>query len=223
MTKIAAFIRRALLTISIILFLLLCVTKLDSTSTLGALLYVGVTFSFGGFLAFSILSIIIRGIRLLIMGKENAMRTVFSDVLVFSHNSSVIHFFRRVSFWGSVMAIINVVFLNVPRSMIYDGPYSPDLYLKGYHGFLLWSVVTLVIMFIISLLHFAFYLPHYGSGVYNVFQYTGKLIKSDVTCPIRVINLFFDASRKKSFYNYFSFITMIVFIIINVIGIIKTV
>ena len=222
MTKFAALIRRILLTVSMILFLLLCVTNPDNTSSFGTILYAGLIFSFGGYLVFSILSIIIRIIRLLIMGKDNAMRTLYSDVLVFSPNSTVIHFFRRIAFWGSVMALINVVFLKVPWDMILEGS-SSDLYLKGYHGFLFWSVVSLIIMFIISIFHFIFYLPHYGSGVYNVFQYIGKLIISDISCPVRVINRFFDSSQEKSLYNYISFITMIVFIIINVIAIIKTI
>ena len=72
---------------------------------------------------------------------------------------------------------------------------------------------------------FAFYLPHYGTGAYNVFQYIGKLILSDIAAPIRVVKDLFSKNEngKKSFVQIFRFITMLTFIAINAIAVIKTI
>lgn len=225
MTKFAAIVRRVMLTLFMVLFLIACVTKAESNTSLGAVLYMGMLISTGIYLLFSLISIIVRLIRRKRMGEGEAMMSAYTDTLLTLGNSNTISYFRRIAFWGTVMLLINVFVLHVPSRMIVGGPYSSDIFLKGYHGFLLWAPISLVVLFIISVLFFAFYLPHYGDGAYNVFQYIGKLILSDITTPFRVVKQFFSKSEdgKKSFAQIVRFITLLAFIVINVIAIIKTI
>ena len=225
MTKFAAIVRRIVLALFMILFLIACVTKAESNTSVGAILYMGMLISVGIYLLFSLISIIVRLIRRKRMGEGEAMVSAYTDTLIFMGNSNTISYFRRISFWGTVMLLINVLVLHVPSRMIVGGPYSSDVFLKGYHGFLLWAPISLVLLFIISILFFAFYLPHYGTGAYNVFQYLGKLILADITTPVRVVKDFFSKSKegKKPFIQILRFTTMIVFIAVNVVAVIKTI
>ena len=225
MTKFAAIVRRIVLALFMILFLIACVTKAESNTSVGAILYMGMLISVGIYLLFSLISIIVRLIRRKRMGEGEAMVSAYTDTLIFMGNSNTISYFRRISFWGTVMLLINVLVLHVPSRMIVGGPYSSDVFLKGYHGFLLWAPISLVLLFIISILFFAFYLPHYGTGAYNVFQYISKLILSDISTPIRVVKDFFSKSKegKKPFIQILRFTTMIVFIAVNVVAVIKTI
>ena len=225
MTKFAAIVRRVMLTLFMVLFIIACVTKAESNTSLGAVLYMGMLISMGTYLLFSVISIIVRLIRRKRMGEGEAMMSAYTDTLLFLGNSNTISYFRRISFWGTVMLLINVFVLHVPDRMIVGGPYSPDIFLKGYHGFLLWALISLVLLFIISILFYVFYLPHYGTGAYNVFQYIGKLILADIMTPIRVVKNFFSKNEdgRKPFSQVLHFITLIVFIIVNVIAVIKTI
>lgn len=159
------------------------------------------------------------------MERHDSVTSAYTDVLMFLGNINTINYFRRISFWGTVMLLINVFVMKIPSSMILGGPYSSDLYLKGYHGFLLWSVISLVILFFVTILFFAFYLPHYGDGAYNVFQYMGKQILYDFLTPFRVLKDCFtkDENGKRSFAAFVRLITMIVFIVVNIIAVIKTI
>lgn len=225
MTKFAAIVRKIMLALFMVLFLIACVTKTESNTSLGAVLYMGMLISAGIYLLFSLISIIVRLIRRKRMGESEAMMSAYTDTLLFQGNSNTISYFRRISFWGTIMLLVNVFVLHVTSRMIVGGPYSSDILLKGYHGFLLWALISLVFLFIISILFFAFYLPHYGTGAYNVFQYIGKLILSDIAAPIRVVKDLFSKNEngKKSFVQIFRFITMLTFIAINAIAVIKTI
>ncbi len=72
---------------------------------------------------------------------------------------------------------------------------------------------------------YVFYLPHYGIGAYNVFQYIGKMFIADITTPFRVIKYSFKKKEngKFSVVAILRLLTMIVFIIENVIAVIKTI
>ena len=225
MTKLAAIIRRTMLAILMTLFLIACVTKAESNTFFGLSLYMGMLISAGIYFLFSLASIIVRLIRRIRMSEHDAQVSAYTDTLLIIGNSNTIDYFRKLSFWGTIMLLIHIFVLNVPSRMIVGGPYSSDTFLRGYHGFLLWSLVSLVLLSIISILFFVFYLPHYGEGAYNVFQYFGKLIISDIATPFNVVkDFFFNRGEGKRFiFQLLRLITLIVFIIINIIAVIKTI
>ena len=223
MKKAASVIRGITLSIFMVLSLIACVTKADSTSDFGAMLYQGMLISMGIYLLFSIISIVVRLIQRKRMNEDDATKSAYTDVLIFIRNNDLIRYFRRIGLWGTLMLLVNIVVLHIPRSMIVGGPDSADVYLKGYHGFLLWSLISLCFTFVATLVFYAVYLPHYGTGAYNVFQYTGKVIIGDITAPVRVIQSFFAKNEKKSFSKIVNFITMVVFIVVNSIAIIRTI
>ena len=154
MTKFGAVVRRIFLAIFMALFLVACVTKAESNTSFGSILYMGMLISGGIFFLFSVVSIIIRVIRGKKMDSHDSMTSAYTDVLMFLGNINTINYFRRISFWGTVMLLIYVFVMKIPSSMILGGPYSSDLYLKGYHGFLLWSAISLVILFFVTILFF---------------------------------------------------------------------
>ena len=225
MTKFAAIVRRSMLSVFMVLFLIACVTKVESNTSFGEVLYMGMLISIGIYILFSTITIIVRLIKRIFMGKHDAMMSAYTDVPFFMGNLRIINYFRRISFWGMIMLLINVIVLNVPGRMIVGGPYSSDTFLYGYHGFLLWAIISLILLFIISILFFAIYLPHYGTGAYNVFQFIGKLLLADIATPFTVVKSFFSKKEedKKSFGQVIRFITLAVFIVINAFAIIKTI
>ena len=225
MTKFAAIVRRIVLSSFLILFLIACVSKAESNTAFGALLYMGMLISVGIYLLFSIISIIVRLIRRKRMGEYQATVSAYTDTLLVLGNSYTIDYFRKISFWGTIMLLINILVLQVPSRMIVGGPYSSDAFLRGYHGFLLWALISWILLFVISILFFAFYLPHYGTGAYNVFQYIGKILVSDLTTPVRVIKDIFSKNKegKKTTAQVVPFLTLLVFLAINVIAVIKTI
>ena len=224
MTKFAAAVRRLMLSLFMIFLMIVCVLRLDGTSNLGAILYLVILGSIGIYLLFSLISIIVRLIKRIRMDEQTAMVSAFTDVLIFNKNANTINYFRRLAFWGTVMTIINIVAFNVSSDMLIGGPYATDLFLNKYHGFLLWSIISLVFLIIVSLIYFVVYLPHYGAGAYNIFQYSGKLFLADIATPFRVIkNLFSkDENGKRSFSQVFDFLTMLIFIIVNVIAVLAS-
>lgn len=224
MTKFAAIVRRIVLSIFMVLFLIACITKAESNTQLGAILYIGMLVSIGIYILFSVISVIVRSIKRKQMDEHSAIVSAYTDTILFMGNSNVISYFRRIAFWGTIMLVVNIVALHVPRYLIVGGPYATDVVLKCYHGFLLWSLLSLVLLFIISLLFFAFYLPHYGTGANNVFQYVGKLFVADLLTPYRVIKNFFTKSEgKKRFIKIFHLLTLIAFVAFNIVAIIKSI
>lgn len=162
MTKFAAAVRRLMLSIFMIFLMIVCVLRLDGTSNLGAILYLVILGSIGIYLLFSLISIIVRLIKRIRMDEQTAMVSAFTDVLIFNKNANTINYFRRLAFWGTVMTIINIVAFNVSSDMLIGGPYATDLFLNKYHGFLLWSIISLVFLIIVSLIYFVVYLPIMG-------------------------------------------------------------
>lgn len=220
MKKFAAVLRSILLAIAMIAGLVICVlhAKVETTSeSLLSLIFLGAGALYF-FVAF--ISLIVRFISRARMDERDQMMDSFTGVLIFSKNGNMLHYFRRLSFWGTIMLIVNVAAFHVTTNMLIGGPYSADAFLKGYHGFLLWSLLALIISFVLSIIFWAVYLPHYGEGVYNVFQYTGKMIVSDITTPFRIIKSFFSSDHKK---NWVGLITMILFIVVNVIAVLKSI
>lgn len=204
--------------------LILCVTRADSGTTPGAVLLLC---SFGSgclYAVVSLISLIVRLFRRGRLAESDAMKDSFMGVLLFRKNGNTINFFRRLAFWGTLMAIVNVFALDISGEMIAGGPYSTDAFLAMYHGFLFWSMLALIVAFPLSLLFWRIYMPHYGTGAYNIFQYMGKIIWNDVTVPIAIIRSFFTkdkgGSREKG--RRFSLTVMMLFIAVNAIAIFKS-
>ncbi|MGI6174142.1 MAG: hypothetical protein ACOYI8_09650 [Christensenellales bacterium] len=220
MKRFAAGLRRVLLSIAMIIGLVLCVSRANIKTASGALLTLLFVGAGGLYLVVSVISLIVRVICRAHMDERNQMIDSFTGVLTYSKNGNVLHFFRRLSFWGLIMLVFNVTALDIPSSMIIGGPYSTDAFLLGYHGFLHWSLVALVISLVLSIIFWAVYLPHYGDGTYNIFQYTSRLIAGDITAPFRIIKTFFGSDKRK---DIIGLITMSTFIIVNVVGVLKSV
>lgn len=86
-------------------------------------------------------------------------------------------------------------------------------------------MIALVVFFILSVLFFIFFLPHYGEGTYTSVQYMGKMIVQDLITPFRVIkNLFSKAENgKKPAMYVIDFVIMVAFIAVNALAIIMTI
>ena len=219
MKKFATILRNVLLAITLLTGLIICIfhIKPETTSAFDALLLL--IFSGAGalYIIVSLISMLVRHIRRARMEETDQMKDTFRSIVIYRKNYNMLNFFRRISFFGTIMLIINLTVFSIPNTMIIGGPYSTDVFLSGYHGFLLWSLIALVASFILSVIFFAVYMPHYGTGAYNIFQYCGKLFLSDVTAPLRIIKSFFNSDNK----NWLGLTTMIIFILVNVIAILK--
>ena len=216
--KVAAWLRSILLAITMITGLVMCVLHVDFETTSGALLLL-VLFGAGAlYLLVSIISLIVRMISRARMNETARMMDSYTGALVYLKNGNTIHYFRRLSFWGMIMLLVNIIAFNITSNMLIGGPYSPDAFLSGYHGYLLWSLIALAIAFILSLIFWAVFMPHYGEGTYNFFTYIGKLIVSDIMVPIRIIQSCFSSKKK----DWIGLATMIAFIAVNVIAILKS-
>lgn len=219
MKKFAAGLRSILLAVAMIAGLVICVLHAKVETTSGSLLALVFLGAGALYLFVSIISIIVRLISRAHMDERDLMMDSFTGVLIYLKNGNMLHLFRRLSFWGTIMLIVNVEAFNVTSNMVAGGPYSPDIFLAGYHGFLLWSLIALIVSFILSLIFWAVFMPHHGRGAYNIFQYTGKMIVSDITAPFRVIKSFFSHDGKK---NVIGLIVMIAFVVVNVIAVLKS-
>ena len=152
------------------------------------------------------------------MDEMGQMKDSFGGVLVYQKNYNALHYFRRLSFWGTIMLLVNIAAFDLNFDMLTGGPYSNDALLSCYHGFLLWALIALV-SFVLSVIFWAVYMPHYGEGVYSIFQYIGKLFVSDGTVPFRIIKSIFEREHK----DIIGFITMGTFIGVNIIAILKSI
>ena len=222
MIKFAALLRRILLSITTVLGLILCVFRASPITSLGSFLVYGILGGGTLYVIVSLISLLVRLIRRKQMDESDQMKDSFLAAITYRKNGYTINFFRRLSFWGTIMMVVNFAACNVTTSMIFSGPYVSSAFISGYHGFLLWSFVGLLFFIILSLLFWAFYLPHYGDGAYNIFQYTGKLLVADITTPIRILKSFFrkDKDGSKSKGGPIGFVFMIIFIVVNAIAII---
>ncbi len=155
------------------------------------------------------------------MDESDRLRESFMGSLTYRRNGRVLNYFRHLSLWGTVMLIVNVIALHLSSGMLIGGPYSNDMVLFVYHGFLLWSMLALPVSFIFSLAYMLLYLPRVGEGLYNVFQIIGKLIAADFSAPFRVVRTFVSKDWGKK--NFVGLITMIIFIVMNVFAIIKSI
>ena len=219
MKKFASWLRCIFLAVTMIIGLVICVFRDKIETTSGKLLILVFLGASALYLLVSIISIIVRCINRAHMDERNKIIDSFNGALIYSRNINILHFFRRLSFWGTIMLIVNIVALNVSINMIIGGPYSSDTFLSGYHGYLLWSLIAFVVSFVLSVIFFVVYMPHYGEGAYNFFQYTGRMILSDITEPIRIIKSIFSSDKIK----IVGLITMIIFIIVNVIAVLKSI
>lgn len=226
MKKFVAALRRILLAITMIIGLVICVLHLKIESTAGTFLTLAMVASGALYLLISVISLLVRFINRVRMDESDRMKESFMGVLTYSGNSQVLAYFRRLSFWGTIMLLVNFCAFNLTPDMVLGGPYSPDVFLAGYHGFLLWASLALPAMFLLSVIFFAVYMPHYGTGAYNVFQYTGKMIMGDITAPFSIIkNIFIkdDKAKKERIKDAIRLITILAFVAVNVIAIIKSV
>ena len=225
MKKIAAFLRRMLLSIFLLSLLILCVSRIDTKTGNGSLILFVAFCSCVLYLLVSIISILVKLIRKTRMDERDAMMDAFTGVLLVTKNNNLYSVFRRISFWGTIMLLIHIFILRTNIEQITIGPYSSDTFLFRYHGFLLWSPIALFITFIVSILFFIFYLPHYGEGAYGVFAFIGKLFLADLATPIRIIKGLFSKNQNgKTIFSNIIYITiMIIFIVTSVISIIKTI
>ena len=222
MKQFAAALRRILLSITMILGLILCVLRPDLNTALGSLLVLSLLGGGALYFVVAIISLLVRLISRKRMDETDQMKDSFMGVLIYLKNGYTLHFFRRLTFWGTIMMIVNIAVFNVTSNMIVDGPYSSNAFLSGYHGFFLWSFIGLIILFVLSLFFWSIYMPHYGEGAYNIFQYTGKLIVNDIMTPINILKSFFkkneDGSKSKG--DVLGLFVMIIFIVVNAIAII---
>lgn len=218
MKKFASGLRSILLVVAMIAGLVICVLHAKVETTSDSFLTLVFLASGALYLFVSIISLIVRFISRANMNERDQMMDSFNGVLVYLRNGNILHFFRRLSFWGTIMLIVNVVAFNLTSNMVIGGPYSPDIFLSGYHGFLLWSLIALIVSFVLSLIFWVVFMPHYGEGAYNIFQYTGKIIVSDIIEPFRIIKSFFSGDGKK---NVVGLIAMVSFIVVNVVAVLK--
>ena len=220
MKQFAAVLRIILLSITMILGMILCVLRADPSTALGSYLVRGTLGGGALYFVVALISFLIRLISRKRMDESGQMTDSFMGVLTYQNNGNTLHFFRRLAFWGSIMMIVNITVLNVPSNLIIGNQYSSNAFLAGYHGFLLWSFNGLILLFILSLLFWAIYLPHYGDGAYNIFQYTGKLLVSDIVAPFTILKSFFtkneDGSKRKG--AVLGLVVMFVFIVVNAIA-----
>ena len=209
MSKASAILRRVLLSLTMITSLLACMIKSERTNYILFLCAIG---SGALYLVLGVLSILIRSARKRKMDESSEMMDTMINILTVSGNQRTIDFFRRIAFWGTVMMIVNVVMFNITADTLLSE--KKDVILIAYHGFLCWSIVALILAFIISLIFFVVYLPHYGEGAYNIFQYIGKLIGLDILAPFRILkHVFFRNESDSGKGNYiFYFIIMLAFI-----------
>lgn len=219
MKKFDAGLRSILLAITLATSLVICVQHARVETTFDYLLALVLLGSSALYLLVSAISLVVRAISRARMDESDRMKDTFTGAFIYNKYGKLIDYFRRLSLAGTIMFIVNVVAFNVTSDMVIGGPYSSDIFLAGYHGFLLWSFIALLFSFVLSLIYFALYLPHYGEGTYNIFQYTGKLIVSDIIAPLRIIKSFFGSGKKK---DWIGLITIAIFIVVNIIAILKS-
>ncbi len=222
MKKLAAYLRSILLTITIIAGLVICVVHakieiIATTKSLPVLIFIGAGTLY---LVVALISLIVRIICRSRMDERDQMMDSFTGVLVYLRNGNTLYFFRRLSFWGTIMLMVNIAAFDLTSNTFIGDSFSPDVFLSGYYGFLLWSLIALIVTFILSIVFWSVYMPHYGEGTYNVFQYVGKIIVSDITVPFRIIKSAFGNDKKKDIVDL---TTMITFIVINAVAILKSV
>ena len=161
------------------------------------------------------------------MDETAAMMDTMTGLPAVLKNFYTISFFRRLALWGTIMMIVSVVRFGFAFKTILSN--DGDKMLLAYHGFLAWSVVSLIVTFIITIIFWSVYMPHYGEGAYNIFQYIGKLIIADLTIPFTIVKDLFtkDTSEiageeSNKALVFFKLIMMLLFIAFNVIGLIKS-
>lgn len=220
MKKFAAALRWILLAITMITGMVICVLHPKIESTACSLLALVILASGALYLLVSFISLLVRFISRARMDESDRMRDSFTGVLVYSKNRNVLDYFRRLSFWGTIMLFVNIIAFNLTADMVLGGPYSPDAFLAGYHGFLLWSLLALIVLFVLSVVFLVVYMPHYGTGANNFFQYTGKMIISDIIAPFSIIKNFFNRDGNK---DVVGLITILVFVAVNIVAIMKSI
>lgn len=135
MKSFAAFTRRLFLLLFALLSLIFCVAKLDISKGVGRIIFLGMVGTGVIYFIIALLSVIIKSIGRGRIDERNAMMDAYTSVLIYSKNSNLLNLFRRVAFWGTIMLLINIFGLRIPFTMICGGPYSENVFLKGYHGF----------------------------------------------------------------------------------------
>lgn len=219
----ASFVRWLLLNISLILLMFVCVTRIGSASEKGAMAY-GITLLAAiGYLAFSLICLLIGFISRIIKDDNDAMIDTLMETAATIRNKRSIDCFRKIAFWGCIILLVALFLLKVPFNLIYGGPYESDLIQRAWHGLLLWSLITYPVMIIISSIYWALYMPHFGEGTYTFFQHLVKELVSDITEPIEIVRRLFDRERENKLGLIIDFVVMIFFILLNIAGIIKTI
>ena len=222
MKEFAAFLRRILLAFVTVLALLLCITRSSELPFKKIVFLILIVFA-ALYIFISIISLLVRSKSRKNMNETDQMKDAVMGVLSYNKNGNVINYFRRLTFWGAVMAVVNFLVFKTSIGMIIGISFPEDKILSGYYGYLLWSIIGIVLFFILSLLFWTVYMPHYGKGAYTIFQYTGKMIVIDVIFPIMIILSFFgktaDGSKKDR--KIVGLLTMVLFIAINSFAVIK--
>ena len=220
MKKAAVVLRIIFLTIAMIAGLVISVThskiefNLESPITL---VFIGAS---GLYILIAVIAVIVRLINRGHLDETELMLDTYVNVLDYNAMGQTLNYFRTLSFWGAIMLVVNIFVLKKPKDTIIGGPYSNDVFLAGYHGYLLWSLISLVVMIVLSIVYWAIFMPHYGTDTYNIFQYVGKILLADISAPFRIIKSLVSSESKS---KIISLATMIVFIVINVIAVLKSI
>ena len=220
MKKFASVLRSVLFTIAMISGLAVCISRTTADTSWGLVLALTMFGSAGLYLIVSFLSVVAKLINRARTDKRGRMIDSFTGAVSFQRNARVLNYFRQLSMWGTLMLFINIAALGLTSGMVIGGPYSSDIFLFIYHGFLLWSLLALIVSFVFSILFWIVYMPHYGENAYGLFTYIGKIIAGDFICPFRIIRSFVAKDEKK---KVIGMITMVAFIAVNVIAIMKSV
>lgn len=209
---------------ALVFLLVLCITRIDPDSALGTLLLRCSIISGYLYIVVSLTTLIVFSQR-----RKRLRRTdAFTDFVACEYAAlkvlKTINFFRLLAFWGTLMTYFNVFVLHVSGEMILGGPYSTDPFLAMYHGFLLWSILALIVTFPLTLLFCIIYLPRKGQGIRSFLWCMVDVIWSDVAIPVAIIKSLFMRNKngyeKKS--KQFRLVVMVLFIAINVIAILKS-
>lgn len=157
-----------------------------------------------------LISIIVKSIRRARMDETDKMKEALLGFVVTLDESAVVDFFRRLTFWGFIaLAVISAAGLDITKLS-----QNENVYIQSANNFYGWALLAFIFSFVVSILHWIFYMPHMGEGSYTIFQYLGKLLKADILTPFRVIkNLFSpDAPRGRSIFYFLVMVLFIAFV-----------
>ena len=180
------------------------------------------------YLLISVISIVAHQARRFSLDEQERLKSDLMDISAVYPNIQVINYFRRIALWDALLVALVVYALGVPMTTILSESSRGSAMADIYCGFLLWGPLFLVILFVLSLVFWACYIPHGGDKGYTFAKFVTSLIVSDFMEPYLVVkDLFFgkgdvaeqgldvfDARSRPALLLRFA--TMLLFIIVNV-------